>query len=98
MDYDVNLVGSSEREEEIYTTKKDLIEKGYVAIRAPRVRGQLGCWTWELNKFNMNKDYIKITKNIRNNKYIVKKRTFVDKNDVYENNGKLYYDLQNFLM
>lgn len=93
MDYDVNLVGSSEREEEIYTTKKDLIEKGYVAIRAPRVRGQLGCWTWELNKFNMNKDYIKITKNIRNNKYIVKKRTFVDKNDVYENNGKLYYDL-----
>lgn len=96
MDYDVNLVGSSEREEEIYTTKKDLIEKGYVAIRAPRVRGQLGCWTWELNKFNMNKDYIKITKNIRNNKYIVKKRTFVDKNDVYENNGKLYYDLSKF--
>lgn len=95
MDYNIDLVETSEREEDIYTTRLDLIEKGYVAIRAPRVRGQLGCWTWELKKFNIDKDYIKIYKSNRSDKYIVKKRTFVDKKDVYEDRGKLLYNLDN---
>lgn len=95
MDYDINLVGTSEREEDIYRTRQDLIEKGYVAIRAPRVRGQLGCWTWELKKFNADRDYIKIYKSNRGDKYIVKKRTFVSEDDVYEDNGTLLYNLDN---
>lgn len=95
MDYDIDLVGTSEREEDIYITRQDLIEKGYVAIRAPRVRGQLGCWTWELKKFNADRDYIKIYKSNRGDKYIVKKRTFVSEDDVYEDDGTLLYNLDN---
>ncbi len=92
MDYDIEKALISDDENEVYTTCEALIEKGYVAIRPPRVRGHLGCWTWELNKFNTENHNISIIKNPRADKYSVKKRTFVNPEDVYEEKGKLYYD------
>lgn len=92
MDYDIEKALVSDDENDVYTTREDLIQKGYVAIRPPRVRGHLGCWTWELNKFNTESHNIAIVKNPRAEKYSVKKRTFVNSEDVYEENGKLYFD------
>lgn len=92
-DYNVELAVTSNDEDELYTEDKDLISKGYEPIRAPKVRGKLGCWTWDLNKFNRDKRFIVIAENARDKSlYIVKKRAFVDKSDVYEKDGKLYYN------
>ena len=60
MDYNIELARISNDESEIYTTDKELISLGYVPIRPPKVRGKLGCWTWELSKFNSQKKNIKI--------------------------------------
>ncbi|MEK4254794.1 DNA methyltransferase [Ureibacillus sp. FSL K6-2830] len=91
-DYDVELAKVSNDEKAIYKDDKNLISKGYIPIRPPRVRGKLGAWTWELDKFNRDKHLIVITENKRTKSYSVKKRTFVDKNEVYSKDGKLYYN------
>lgn len=88
-DYNMELVGICNREEDIYKHDLELMEKGYVAIVPPRVRGQLGCWTWSLDKFNKEKDNIVITGN--KGKYSVKKRVFVPRENVEEVDGKLMY-------
>jgi adenine-specific DNA-methyltransferase len=88
-DYDVNLAKESNDLNLIYLTKKEMIEKGYVTIRPPKVRGKLGCWTWSLDKFNQNKKEIIITG--QKGAYSVKKRTFIDENSVKNINGKLIY-------
>ena len=88
-DYDITLARSSNNAEEIYTTDTSLIQKGYVAIRPPMVRGKLGCWTWALDKFNAQKDEIVITG--KPGSYAVRKRTFVNAKDIVNINGKLQY-------
>ena len=85
-DYDIKLIGTTE---DIYTDDTELISKGYVPIRPPRVRNQLGVWTWSLEKFNDDKKYIVITG--KKGSYSVKKRTFVDKNKIVEINEKKQY-------
>lgn len=91
-DYDKDLALTSDDEELVYTTCEDMVTKGYIPIRPPRVRGHLGCWTWELEKFKRDSRMI-IIKEVRNSgKYNVKKRTFVPREDVYEENGKYYYN------
>ncbi|KKS54351.1 MAG: hypothetical protein UV17_C0020G0011 [Candidatus Gottesmanbacteria bacterium GW2011_GWA1_42_26] len=95
MDYDIELAKSSNNEEEVYTDKAVLIDQGYVLIRPPRVRGKLGAWTWDCKRFNTNIDEIKIKKN-RNGGYIVCKKNFVDPDDVYEVDGKYYFDMNKF--
>ncbi len=92
MDYDIEKALISDDEDEVYSTRSDLLEQGFVAIRPPRVRGHLGCWTWELKKFNSESHNIAIVKNSREERYSVKKRTFVSQDDVYEEDGKLFYD------
>lgn len=92
-DYDVELAKTSNDMEELYTDDKDLISQGYIPIRPPRVRGKLGAWTWSLDKFNKDKHEIVITENRRSKSYSVRKRTFVDKSEVYSDNGKLSYNL-----
>ncbi len=89
MNYDVELAKVANEERGLYVERQDLIENGYVSIKPPKVRGNLGCWTWSAEKFNSEKDYIVITG--RNGSYSVKKRTFVDKCDVVSINGKLQY-------
>lgn len=86
-DYDVAKATIANDYNELYTDNKDLIRNGYVAIRPPKVRGQLGVWTWSLDKFNNNKKDIIITG--KNGSYAVKKRTFVDSSFVQKINGKL---------
>ena len=49
-DYDISKVKTAQNILDIYVDRKDLIENGYVTIRPPKVRGQLGVWTWSLEK------------------------------------------------
>ncbi len=88
-DYDVELAKTSNESDKIYSDNSDLVSKGYSIIRPPKVRGKLGCWTWSLEKFNIQKQDIIITG--KKNSFAVKKRTFVSKSEVYEENGKNYY-------
>ncbi|MBE5851153.1 MAG: site-specific DNA-methyltransferase [Lachnospiraceae bacterium] len=89
-DYDIELAKTSNEESEVYKGNEDLIKKGYVPIRPPKVRGRLGCWTWALEKFNEEKKNIIITGKEGN--YAVKKRTFVDAESVTWREGKPWYD------
>lgn len=86
-DYDVSKATSAIDYNELYTDNQELLSQGYVAIRPPKVRGQLGVWTWSLEKFNSEKKQIIITG--KNGNYAVKKRTFVDVSLVKNIDGKL---------
>ena len=88
-DYDVSKATTARDYDEIYTTRTDLVSKGYVAVRPPKVRGQLGVWTWSLEKFNEQADELVVTG--KSESYIVKKRTFVPANAVGNKSGKLVY-------
>ena len=89
-DYDIELARTSNDESEVYTTREDLIEKGFIVVRAPRVRGKLGCWTWALDKFNKESQNIIVTG--KPGSYSVKKRTFVDRDKVIVEDGKAQYE------
>jgi adenine-specific DNA-methyltransferase len=89
-DYDVELAKTSNDFKKIYSIDKDLISKGYEAIRPPKVRGKLGCWTWSLDKINEDKNDLIVTG--KPGSYAVKKRTFVAKELVSQRKGKLYFD------
>lgn len=91
-DYDIELARSSNDENAIYHDNKTLKNAGYFAIRPPKVRGKLGCWTWALEKFNKEKHQIIITG--KPGAYAVRKRTFVPKDDIEEVDGKLKYRVE----
>ena len=88
-DYDLSKSKIATDYNEIYTDNTALINQGYIPIRPPKVRGQLGVWTWSLEKFNENSKDIVITG--KNGNFAVKKRTFVDKSLVKNVDGKLQY-------
>ncbi len=85
-DYDTELAKTSNNPDLVYGLDKDLINNGFSAIRPPKVRGKLGCWTWSLEKFNEDSNQIVITG--KKNQYSVKKRTFVNNEEVLEENGQ----------
>lgn len=87
-DYDIEKARTS-NSADIYHHDEQLMQNGYITILPPKVRGKLGCWTWSIDKFNSNKQNIVITGGPKS--YAVKKRTFVDKSSVEEQNGKLFY-------
>lgn len=89
-DYDVDIAKTSNSFDEVYTLNKELSEKGYLPIRPPRVRGKLGCWTWAMDKFNEQKNHIVITGS--KDSFSVKKRTFINSDEVINDNGKLTYN------
>lgn len=89
-DYDKELAKESNDIDKVYNTNEDLLRKGYIAIRPPKVRGRLGSWTWDIYKFEKDKDKIVITGN--KNSFIVRKRTFVEEKDVYQEDNKLKYN------
>ena len=93
-DYDIELAKTSNIESELYNADENLISQGYIPIRPPKVRGKLGCWTWSLDKFNKQKKEIIITG--KKESYSVKKRTFVDKQEVFEEEGKFYIQILSF--
>lgn len=88
-DYNIELAKTSNDFSKIYTDNTELIEKGFHPIRPPKVRGKLGCWTWQLQKFNDENHNIVISG--KTGAYAVKKRTFVEKNEVFQQNSKLKY-------
>jgi len=88
MDYDVDLAITSNDEAKVYSDDVSLLSKGYVKIRPPKVRGKLGAWTWDINKFNNNKRNILIKETI--NGYQVRKRTFLSSPNL-EKKGDRYF-------
>ena len=91
MDYDITKARTSNKVEEIYKDDKKLIDANYIPIRPPKKGNSLGCWTWDVKKFNKDKDYIYISKELK-----VYKKIFVHENDIYKNedNGKLYAKIE----
>lgn len=90
MDYDPMNIKSFTDESIVYIDNKSVLQNGYtIIIRPPRVRNELGVWTWELNKVNAEKSNLKIVKT--KSGYSVKKRTFVPANEVERRNGKFWY-------
>ena len=90
LDYDIEKARTSNTISEIYNDNDSLIENGYVPIRPPKVRGKLGCWTWDINKSLKEKDSLFIKKTA--NRYNVIKRTFVPNNKVIEKGGRFFYE------
>lgn len=88
-DYDIELAKTSNDFKKVYTDNQELLKKGYLPIRPPKVRGKLGCWTWSLEKFNTESELILITG--KKGSYAVKKRTFVDSSKVEIQNDKAVY-------
>ncbi|WP_263640650.1 DNA methyltransferase, partial [Lacticaseibacillus paracasei] len=79
------------QETDIYQNKADYIKRGYMPIRPPKVRNELGAWTWAISKFNDNKDSIKIIKT--RNGYSVRKIQRVKRNEVKKDlNGNYYIE------
>lgn len=91
-DYDVALAKTSNDENVLYHDNEALVDAGYIAIRPPKVRGKLGCWTWALDKFNNEKRQIIITG--KPGSYSVRKRTFISKDSIDEIDGKLKYRVE----
>ena len=81
-DYDVELARTCNDAEMVYSSNEELLSQGFVVIRPPKVRGKLGCWTWDINKAKKDIDllYVKETKN----RFNVHKRTFVPADQVKE--------------
>lgn len=88
-DYDKEVAKISNNISDVYKTDQKLIEKGYVTIRPPEVRGKLGCWTWSFEKFKSDIDNIVVSEN--GNSFRIKKRTFVTSSDVINNEGNLLF-------
>ena len=91
VDYDLEKACECNDEDLVYSTDKSLLSSGYIAIRPPRVRGKLGCWTWDINKATKDIDllYVKKTRN----RYNIHKRTFVPNDKVKElENGEYVYE------
>ena len=87
-DYDIDLAETSNVESDVYSSDIALLQAGYTPIRPPKVRGKLGAWTWELSKFNRDKDQIVIQET--RNGYSVRKRVFVNPDLVFIENGKYF--------
>lgn len=92
IDYDRSFdFSSTTQETDIYQNKADYIKRGYMPIRPPKVRNELGAWTWAISKFNDNKDSIKIIKT--RNGYSVRKIQRVKRNEVKKDlNGNYYIE------
>lgn len=90
MDYDVQKARISNNVEEIYVDDKKMVKNNYIPIRPPKKGNSLGSWTWDINKFNNEKDSILITENLS-----VCKKIFVKESEIYidEASGKNLADV-----
>ena len=90
-DYDSTNIPSYTDETQVYKDNQDIIAEGYsVIIRPPRVRNELGVWTWDMKKANAEKENLVVINN--RNGYSIKKRTFVDEADVVLRDSKYWYE------
>ena len=88
-DYDKIKALTSNDVDEVYNENKELIEKGYVAIRPPQKGDKLGVWTWSLEKINRNKNELLITKN--NNGYSIIKKVYIDEKELDFSSKSIQY-------
>ncbi len=86
MDYDRE---DAKKHTDIYKDNIDLIEKGYIPIRPPKMGVGNGRWKWALEKSLNELDRILIKKG--KNGYSVLRKEWVNKNQVKQNeNGEFY--------
>ncbi|GAA9992178.1 hypothetical protein VN1042_00820 [Helicobacter pylori] len=86
MDYDRE---DAKKHTDIYKDNIDLIEKGYIPIRPPKMGVGNGRWKWALEKSLTELDRILIKKS--KNGYSVLRKEWVNKNQVQQNeNGEFY--------
>ncbi len=86
MDYDKE---DAKKHTDIYKDNIELIEKGYVPIRPPKMGVGNGRWKWALEKSLTELDRILIKKS--KNGYSVLRKEWVDKNQIKQNeNGEFY--------
>lgn len=85
-DYDIQLALTSNDENKVYTDDVKLLKQGYIKIRPPKKQNKLGVWTWDINRFNREKDSILITDNLA-----VVKKVFIDETEVEKKGKKLTY-------
>lgn len=88
MDYNIERALTSNDEAKVYSDDIGLIRKGYVKIRPPKVRGKLGAWTWEIEKFNSDKKNILIKET--KNGYQVRKRTFLSSPNIEKRDDRYF--------
>lgn len=85
-DYSKELAKNSNDENLVYYEEnKDYINKGYVCIRPPKSKGLLKCWTWDINKFNKDKDRISIS-----DKGAIHVLEEIEEKDIFEKKGIKY--------
>ena len=84
-DYDIEKARTSNDIDDIYTDEKNLVNNGYTIIRPPKKGKLLGRWTWNIKKFNNEKENILITENMS-----VCKKVFVDSSKVIKRDDKNY--------
>lgn len=89
-DYDSTKAQESDDEQYVYTTIQEYVDKGYVAIRPPKVRGKLGVWTWEKDKMIRDSHLLEIV-SVRGRGYSIKSRTYVPSEQVRKQDGKYIY-------
>lgn len=88
-DYDKELAKISNNENEIYLQPdKNLINNGYICIRPPKSKGKLKRWTWDINKFNKDKDKILISS--KGSIFVLEE---VNPKDVYLKDGKKFVNV-----
>jgi len=89
IDYDSDLITKNCKIEDIYRDNSELIKNGYIPIRPPKVRGELGAWTWSIDKINSDKNSLIVTGG--KGRYQVKKISYVNSSNVIEENSKFYF-------
>ncbi len=91
-DYDIEKAKIENEENIVYTDSQDLLDKGFVKIRAPQKGEKLGCWTWSFQKLSEEKNHLIISDN--RGKYSVAKKEYLDEIDVSQivtKKGKMLY-------
>lgn len=92
MDYDQELALTANDEAVVYKNDSNLKDQGYtVIIRPPRVRGQLGAWTWDINKAKQHIEDLYLKPN-RKGSYSVCFKHYVPSNEVFEEDGRLFFE------
>ena len=90
-DYDREKAKTAINIEEIYTDNKELIDQGYIPIRPPKVRNNLGAWTWDINRAKKDIENLYAYKGKGGN-YTIKKRIYINDENVKYIEDKPYYN------
>lgn len=91
LDYDTALARDPKNHANLYQDNLDLLQKGYIIIRPPKMGAGLGRWTWALDKFNANKKEILIKSSKAGYSISIKK--FIHARQVKQNEDGDYYAL-----